>query len=260
VAEVLAGALLVLDTDGRRLTEVGALAEPAPAEITEAVAASRSERRCVRRGDWWLAAVVAGRGEPGRPGLAAGRRTERGRPRIFERAAQVTALLLLFKRGVADAEGRVRGDLLDELVAHAVRDEDAVRTRAARLGVDLDAPHVLVVVADEGPLRQRASSWAMSHAAAQSGLATSRDRQLVFLLPGTDAGSAARVISRGLGRVLGRPVTAGAAGPVASAVGVGTGYRDATRALAALTAARSRRRGRQHGRTRLRRAAARRGA
>ena len=236
VAEVLGGALLVLDTDGRRVTEVGSLAPAASAEITEAVAASRTERRCVRRGAWWLAAVVAGAENLGALLWQPAAEPSEADRRILERAAQVTALLLLFKRGVADAEGRVRGDLLDELVAHAVRDEDAVRTRAARLGVDLDAPHVLVVVADEGPLRQRASSWAMSHAAAQAGLATSRDRRLVFLLPGTDAGSAARAISRGLGRILDRPVTAGAAGPITSATAVGTGYRDATRALAALTA------------------------
>ena len=121
-------------------------------------------------------------------------------------------------------------------MAHAVRDADGVRTRAARLGVALDAPHVLVVLVDEGPLRQRAYSWAMSHASAQAGLATSRDRRLVFLLPGTDAGAAARVIARDLGRVLGRPVTAGAAGPTAGAEDVTVAYRDANRALAALAA------------------------
>jgi sugar diacid utilization regulator len=151
----------------------------------------------------------------------------------------VTALLLLFKRSVADAEGRVRGDLLDELVAHPVRDADAVRTRARRLGIELESPHVLVAVGDEhlsGSLRQRAYSWAMSHAAAQAGLATSRDRRLVFLLPGSDAGPAARAISRDLGRVLGQPVTAGAAGPTRSAAEVAVAYRDADRALAALAA------------------------
>jgi sugar diacid utilization regulator len=145
----------------------------------------------------------------------------------------------LFRRSVADAEGRVRGDLLDELVSHAVRDAEAVRTRAHRLGIELDASYVLVCVGDEhlsGSLRQRAYSWAMSHAAAHAGLATSRDRRLVFLMPGTDAGHAARVISRDLGRVLGRPVTAGAAGPTGSADHVAVAYRDADRALAALAA------------------------
>ena len=222
----------------------GGMVEPSPAEIGEAVAASRAERRTVRRGRWWLAAVVAGTENLGalllQPNNAPVRADlSEADQRILERAAVVTALLLLFRRSVADAEGRVRGDLLDELVSHAVRDAEAVRTRAHRLGIELDAPYVLVCVGDEhlsGSLRQRAYSWAMSHAAAHAGLATSRDRRLVFLLPGTDAGHAARVISRDLGRVLGRPVTAGAAGPTGSADQVAVAYRDADRALAALAA------------------------
>jgi GAF domain-containing protein len=256
VAEVLDGALLVLDSEGRRLATVtpspaNALVQPGPAEIAEAVAASRVGRRTVRRGRWWLAAVVAGnenlgallfqptQPEPVTARTPPGVEMSEADQRILERAAVVTALLLLFRRSVADAEGRVRGDLLDELVSHAVRDADAVRTRANRLGIDVDSPHVLVCVGDEhlsGSLRQRAYSWAMSHAAAQSGLATSRDRRLVFLLPGTDAGQAARVICRDLGRVLGRAVTAGAAGPTGSAADVAVAYRDADRALAALAA------------------------
>ena len=61
----------------------------------------------------------------------------------------MTALLLLFRQTVAEAEGRVRGELLDELIARPVRDPDALRARARRLGVDLDAPHVLVAVGDD---------------------------------------------------------------------------------------------------------------
>jgi hypothetical protein len=239
VAEVLGAHLLVLDTDGRQLATVGEVARPEPPEIAEAVAASRAERRSVRRGSWWLATVVAGNENLGALVLAPTREMSEADQQILERAALVTALLLLFKRSVADAEGRVRGDLLDELVAHAIRDADAVRTRAQRLGIDLDSPHVLVAVGDEhlsGSLRQRAYSWAMSHASALSGLATSRDRRLLFLLPGSDAGGSARAISRDLGRVLGRPVTAGAAGPTRTAADVATAYRDADRALAALAA------------------------
>jgi GAF domain-containing protein len=239
VAEVLGAGLLVLDTDGRRLARVGEVTEPGPAEIAEAVAASRTERHSVRRGGWWLAAVVAGTENLGALVLRPDGELSDADQQILERAALVTALLLLFKRSVSDAEGRVRGDLLDELVAHPVRDADAVRARAARLGVLLASPHVLVAVGDEhlsGALRQRALSWAMSYAATHGGLATSRDRRLVFLLPGTDAGHAARAISRDLGRVLGHPVTAGAAGPTSSPAEVAVAYRDADRALAALAA------------------------
>jgi sugar diacid utilization regulator len=239
VCDVLDGGLLVLDTDGRHLATVGDIVEPAPAEIVEAVAASRTDRRSVRRGRWWLAAVVAGTENLGALVFRPTRDVSGADQQILERAALVTALLLLFRRCVADAEGRVRGDLLDELISRGVRDAEGVRTRARRLGVDLDSAYVLVAVGDEhlsGSLRQRALSWATSHAAAHAGLVTSRDRQLVFLLPGTDAGQAARAISRDLGHVLDRTVTAGAAGPTRSPNDVALLYREADRALAALLA------------------------
>ncbi len=95
--------------------------------------------------------------------------------RILERAALVTALLLLFRRTVAEAEGRVRGELLDDLVARPLRDTDALRSRARRLGVDLDAPHVLVAVGDDaiaatGSARQRVLSWATTYASTRGGV------------------------------------------------------------------------------------------
>jgi len=96
-----------------------------------------------------------------------------------------------------------------------------------------------VAVGDErlsGAMRQRALSWAMSYAARHGGLAASRDRRLVFLVPGTDPGRAARAISRDLGRVVGQPVTAGSAGPTGSPSEIAVAYRDADRALASLMA------------------------
>jgi hypothetical protein len=60
VTDVLGGALLALDAEGRQLAKVGEIAEPDRADIVEAVAASRTEGRSVRRGPLWYAAVVAG--------------------------------------------------------------------------------------------------------------------------------------------------------------------------------------------------------
>ncbi|WP_328824126.1 hypothetical protein [Verrucosispora sioxanthis] len=60
VTDVLGGALLALDAEGRRLAQVGEIDEPDRAEIVAAVAASRTEGRSVRRGrcgtrPWWPA-------------------------------------------------------------------------------------------------------------------------------------------------------------------------------------------------------------
>jgi hypothetical protein len=108
--------------------------------VSEAVAASRGEGRSVRRGDLYVAAVVAGAGDLGGADQ-----------RILERAAQVTDLLPLFRRTVAEAEGQVRGELLDDLISRPVRDDEAPRSRARRLGVDLDSPHVSEGVTDDHP-------------------------------------------------------------------------------------------------------------
>ena len=244
VVDVLDGALLVLDTDGHHLADAKS-AQGAPdlpdvgrAEFAEAVAASRGEGRSVRRGELMVTAVVAGAENLGALVFRPTHPLVDADQRILERAALVTALLLLFRRTVAEAEGQVRGELLDDLIARPVRDPAALRSRARRLNVDLTAPHVVLAVRDgtDGGLRQRAASWARTFAASRGGLAAVRDGQLVLMLPGTAPGDAARQVARELTRVLGRPVTAGGTGPVGGPEEVAGAYRDADRCLAALAA------------------------
>ncbi|HEX2772396.1 MAG TPA: helix-turn-helix domain-containing protein [Micromonosporaceae bacterium] len=240
VTEVLGGHLLVLDADGRRLACVGEIGEPDRATLVEAVAASRTEGRSVRRGQLWYAAVVAGAENLGALVLHPDLDLVDADQRIVERAALVTALLLLFRRTVAEAEGRVRGELLDDLIARPVRDAEALRSRARRLGVDLDAPHIVVAVGDDpaatGAARQRVMSWATTYASTRGGLAAARDGRVVLMLPGMDAGAAARAVARDLSRVTGRPMNAGASGPSTAPALIAAGFREADRCLAALSA------------------------
>ncbi|GAA1413986.1 helix-turn-helix domain-containing protein [Catellatospora coxensis] len=244
VTDVLGGRLMVLDADGRTLAVVGtdatAVLLPDASILAEALATSRADGRAVRRGGLWFAAVVAGAENLGALVWRPPNDTGHADQQILERAALVTALLLLFRRTVAEAEGRVRGELLDDLIARPVRDPESLRARARRLNVDLDRPHVLVCVDDaaatSGPARQRAVSWAHTFAGTHAGLAATRDGRVVLMVPGTDAGALARSIARELGRVVGRPVTAGAAGPATDPAGLAAAFKEADHCATALTA------------------------
>ncbi|MFC5143446.1 helix-turn-helix domain-containing protein [Streptomyces aureoversilis] len=100
--------------------------------------------RAVWHDDGWYAAVSAG-------GELLGALVLHGHPaldpvdqRTLERAAMVTSLLQLASRQAGEAEQRVRGELLDDLLDAPGRDPRLLRERAARLRADLDTPHVVL--------------------------------------------------------------------------------------------------------------------
>lgn len=211
-----------------------------------------ADGRAVRSGDRWVAPVAAG-GEllgalllHGQPALAPVDR------RTLERAAMVTSLLLLARRSAGEAEQRVRGELLDDLLDAPDRDPRLLRERAARLGADLDVPHTVLAArvagtaaaapggagagaaappggaavpagaaapaggaAEDAADRQRLWSAASHLAVTGGGLATARDGCTVLLLPAGDRSAAdlARQVSGQLTAALSAPVTVGAAEP-----------------------------------------------
>ncbi|MGW1597209.1 helix-turn-helix domain-containing protein [Streptomyces sp. NPDC002343] len=198
-------------------------AAAAPAEALEA---SRAEGHAVRHGKDWIAAVAAG-------GELLGALVLRGHPgldpvdqRTLERAAMVTSLLLLARRSAAEAEQRVRGELLDDLLDARDRDPRLLRERAGRLRADLDATHVVLAARLDGPAadadeeaaaRRRLWSAASHLAATRQGLAAARDGGTVLLLPlddGDTATEVARRTARHLGTAVHQPVTVGASAPV----------------------------------------------
>ncbi|MFF9624504.1 helix-turn-helix domain-containing protein [Streptomyces griseosporeus] len=198
-------------------------ADAAPAAALEA---SRADGHAVRHEDDWIAAVAAG-------GELLGALVLRGHPgldpvdqRTLERAAMVTSLLLLARRSAAEAEQRVRGELLDDLLDARDRDPRMLRERAARLHADLDAVHVVLAArldgaaADaeqEADARRRLWSAASHLAATRHGLAAARDGGTVLLLPltpGDTATALARRTARHLGTAVHEAVTVGASAPV----------------------------------------------
>ncbi|MFJ3903047.1 helix-turn-helix domain-containing protein [Streptomyces sp. NPDC090025] len=219
----------------------------------------------VRDGDDWIAEVSAG-------GESFGALVLRDRPgldpvdlRTLERAALVTSLLLLARRSAGEAEQRVRGELLDDLLDAPDRDPRLLRDRAARLRTDADAPHVVLAAridragtggapgggadengrAEDGARasadRQRLRSAASHLAATRHGLASARDGGTVLLLPlgpGESAAELARQTARHLGGALREPVTVGASAPVPAPLAhpdrVAPAYQEARRCLEAL--------------------------
>lgn len=197
--------------------------ETAPAAAVEA---SRAEGHAVRHEHDWVAAVAAG-------GELLGALVLRGHPaldpvdqRTLERAAMVTSLLLLARRSAAEAEQRVRGELLDDLLEARDRDPRLLRERATRLHADLDATHVVLAArldaaapdADqEAAARRRLWSAASHLAATRHGLAAARDGGTVLLLPlehGDTATELARRTALHLGTAVHEAVTVGASAPV----------------------------------------------
>ncbi|MFE2939954.1 helix-turn-helix domain-containing protein [Streptomyces sp. NPDC059255] len=213
-----------------------------------------TEGRATRHGEVWGAAVWAG-------GELLGALVLRGHPgldsvdqRTLERAAMVTSLLLLARRSAGEAEQRVRGELLDDLLDAPDRDPRLLRERAARLPADLDAPHVVLAARIDGPApgtsgateretadRRRLWSAASHLAATGQGLAATRDGGTVLLLPlapdDTAAGLARRTAKQ-LGGALREPVTVGASAAVASPAArpgaIAEAYAEARRCLDAL--------------------------
>ncbi|WP_061298459.1 helix-turn-helix domain-containing protein [Herbidospora cretacea] len=230
VTEVIGGRLTVLDGSGEPL--VGDPGDVDPS-VPDAARASRALGRSVERGRNLIASVDVG-GSESAPLCTlvlrtAGPVADTDR-RILERAALVTALLLLFRRSVADAEGRVRGELLDDLIARP--DLAGLPERARRLGLDLAEPHVLVAASHHGQ-RERAAFWASSEAALAGGLATARGDEVVLLLPGDKPGVTAKRVAAELSASLGRPATAGAARAESD---VAAAYEEARRCASALLA------------------------
>ncbi|PWI13612.1 diguanylate phosphodiesterase [Streptomyces sp. Act143] len=235
VAEVLHGTVEFLD------------AASAPADALET---SSAEGHAVRHGDDWIAAVAAG-------GELLGALVLHGHPGLdpvdqltLERAAMVTSLLLLARRSAAEAEQRVRGELLDDLLDARDRDPRLLRERAFRLHADLDATHVVLAArldgttADaeqEADARRRLWSAASHLAATRHGLAAARDGGTVLLLPlqpGDTATALARRTAHHLGTAVHEAVTVGASAPVEDLAGrpdaVTAAYEEGRRCLDAL--------------------------
>ncbi|GAY11181.1 regulator of polyketide synthase expression [Pseudonocardia sp. N23] len=231
VADILCGVLRrrisILDRRGTPLADSGgraaAAAEPPedgdqqgfPTAIRAALRESRRTGQCVplREGASGLAvAVVAGESLMGAilvdDGEIALTPADR---RTVERASQIVALLTLRQEAVADAEERVRGELVSDLLgARSVyRHELLLRARSRGIRIDDLRTPVVVIVEPE----YRRAALRAAHDIAPGGLAGEHEGTVVVLLS-EPPGEAAELVRTRLSATLGCPVlvVAGPAG------------------------------------------------
>jgi sugar diacid utilization regulator len=232
VREVLGGEVVVVDTAGAVIATTGPDTPPSNEEL-EVAAAALGSSRTVEQPGVCAAPVAAGADQFGALMLRRTGDLEQADQRILERSALVTALLLLFRRSVAEAEGRVRGELLEDLLTGADRDPDGLRERARLLGADLEQPHAVVVAQLVGD-RARVGQAAAYVARVNGGFAAVHQGRLVLILPSREPRDAARILDEGLRPSTGRALTSGAAGPAAGPAAIVSAYAEAQRCLEAL--------------------------
>jgi hypothetical protein len=160
--------------------------------------------------------------------------TDRDR-QLLSLVTQTAAVLLLLDSKAAIAESDARSELLDDLLANTLRPPQQLQKRARRLGVHLNASHVIILARAEGTMRGKGAIWASSYAHRMGGLNTIKNGCSVLLLPGTDPGAAARAVSSKLSQLLGPPATVSGAGPVSDPGSVRHGFLEALRCVDAMT-------------------------
>ena len=230
LADVLGGQVAVVAPDGRLLA-----GEPVPDLDPAAVADARSSGRSVQVGPderpGYVAVALAGTEQLGTlvlhdlsgPLGLADRRT-------LERGALVTALVLLFSRTVAEAEERVRGELLSDLLEGRDLDEARLRERARRQHADLDRPTAVAVAAVDGLERHRAAQVAARLAGELQGLAGEHDGRVVLVAPSTEPAATASALAERV-RAAGGRATVGVAESAGGPTAVAAAYPEARRCL-----------------------------
>ena len=190
--------------------------------------------RLIRTGDRWVVPVsavdlplgqlVVG----GPPGLdAADRRT-------VERAAVVTALVLLGERQRADAQLQVRTDLVADLLSGRA-DVRAATDAARTLGVDLRLPCcVLVATAPDAATSRRSLVMSVTAALGGAALVAEHRGEVVAIVQRDDPSAAAAELAHRISAT--SRLTVGGSGPVAGPRALPDAYREARRTASALAA------------------------
>ncbi len=203
LAATLRASVTVEDADGRVLARAPEQGYQPPPEPAARRPGGRYQVTRVRGPGGvvaWAAPVVLGRELAGRLWVTApAAEPEPVQLRVIERFALVVALLLLQRRHLLDAQSRLSGDLLVDLLREGgPAHPQAVLDRAAAMGHDLSRPHVVALLAVDGVVPPAVRLPEVVRAAAEPGpvplLGSYDGLQVLLQLADPDPGDALRRI------------------------------------------------------------------
>lgn len=238
LVELLGGWAVLFSGSGERRSVFG----PAPAAdgdvdallANEAVDKARSEpARLAEHAGVHAIGVTAAREQLGTLVVGGQGPLEDSDRRTVERAAVVTALVLLFERQADEARQSARNRVVaDLLTARGSHDERTGYLRSA--GLDHRRPFCLLVVRGGDPTQQRALALTVSTVLGDGTLVGTHEDSIVALVPGEDPDRLASSLAERVTR--GPRITVGGCGPVHDVDDLPSAHDDATRTVAALIA------------------------
>ncbi|MUM23601.1 GAF domain-containing protein [Mycobacterium sp. CBMA271] len=157
-------------------------------------------------------------------------------PLHIQDLATTAAVVMCGDNRMSLSVSQLRNDLLHDVLDYRQRDSRLVQIYARRLALDLNQPHVVVIVRPERGGLDRASLWSASFASRVGGLRATQDEVVVLLVPGTDPGRTAQAVWDETTAHLRMPVTVSSAGPSDRIESIEDTYQDATRCLDAMSA------------------------
>ena len=241
LVDLLGGWAVVLDDAGVRRSEAGEAPDGTAeagnrdplADVPPAALAGGSGR-LVRHRDRYAVGIAAGH-EPLGTLVLGGLElsADDADQRTVERAAMVTALVMLFERQTAEAQQQMRTDLVADLVAG--RGDRAELTTAARAyGLDPSRPFCLLALVGDDTASRRALVLSTHAAVGARGIVGEHDGAVVALVTETEPGALASSVSARLSRTA-RATVAGV-GPLDDVAAVPSAFTEAVRTVRAMVA------------------------
>ena len=241
LVDLLGGWAVVLDDAGVRRSEAGdapdGAADPSdrdPLADGPPGATAIGSGRMSQHGDRYAVGIAAGHEPLGLlvlgglelPPDDADRRT-------VERAAMVTALVMLFERQTTEAQQQMRTDLVADLVAGR-GDPAELMTAARAYGLDPNRPFCLLALVGDDNARRRALVLSTHAAVGSRGIVGEHDGVVVALVTDTNPGTLATTVSARLGRAGG--TTVAGVGPLEDVAAIPAAFTEAVRTVRAMIA------------------------
>lgn len=238
LVELLGGWAVLLDDTGRRRGSFGPAptpGEPDDALLEHAVVcrAHHEVGRLVEEDGIHAIGVIAAREQLGTLVVGGVDPLEEADRRTVERAAVVTALVLLFERQADEARQTARNRIVGDLIgARGSLDDRTEYLREA--GLDPRRPLCLLVVRGGGPTQHRALALTVSTTLGEGTLVGTHGDEILALVPGDDPDALASSLAARITH--GPRVTVGGAGPVECVDDLPAAHEEGRRTVAALVA------------------------